>query len=63
MKTGTLYPDDPDHPGDPESTIKTLKDQLQQVVRLARIFEFRYKMELSDLSTYPISEKNLGVED
>ena len=60
VKTGTLYPDDPDHPVDPESTIETLKDQLQQVVRLARILEFRQKMGPRELRIYPTSEEGNG---
>ena len=59
VKSGTLYPEDPNDPVDPESAIKTLKDQLQEVMRLARQFDFRYNMERSDLRPLPGSVNRL----
>ena len=56
VKTGALYPADPADPADsadPESVTKALKKQCQQVLRLARVLEFRYKMELGRLRSDP----------
>ena len=53
VKSGALYPADPADSADPESVTKALKKQRQQVLRLARVLEFRYKMELGRLRSDP----------
>ena len=57
-----IGPVNADHHINTEAAIKTLKEQRQQAERFARILEFRYKVELSDLRQLSMTAEEAGEQ-